>query len=396
MIACVLVPYFAAAVERQANPVLATKPLVIVDEADRVWAISREAAQAGVRPGMPLRQARTLCPPAALLPANPSQYQAISTDLIDLFTRFSERVEPDRSQTLASLVYVGLTPVNLRDQVEVVTELSQTIRTNTGLEPAIGLTGGKFPAFIAARAIGHNRYLCVTPGQEATFLAPFPVASLPLEAVLARRFRLLGLETLGQLAQLPVGAVLTQFGPPGGQLHKLARGEDDRPVLPYPPPPAEMITRHLDGPVADRPMLAALCQLIAAELATRLEAQGQLARVISLNLELEDGTRWQTRRVLRQPAGSVERLGLNLNLFLEQAQINAGVEAVSVGLADLIPIQARQLELFAGAPQVDHAQRLDDLLPTLIARYGSRFYDVVLTNQPERLPEQRFELRARQ
>lgn len=395
MIACVLLPYFAAAVERRANTALLDKPLVILEKSQQVWAVSQEAAQAGVRPGMSLRQSRALCPQARPLPANPDRYQAAANELLDLLADVSERVEPEQNSQQATILYVGLEPLLPQDQIEVVQQIGHRLRHTIRLEGALGLTRGKFPAYLAARSIGKNRYLMITPGQEADFLAPFAIEYLPLEAELARRLRLLGLDTLGQFARLPVGAVLAQFGQEGGQLHKLARGEDERPVSPYPPPPTEVITRHLEGPVADRLVLEALCQLIAAQLAIRLAAQGRLARVISLTLELEDGGRWQAHHILRQPAGSAGRLGLNLSLLLQQARITCGVEAVTVGLADLIPVQARQVDLFANPTQLDTEQRLDELLPTLIARYGTRFHEVMLTNLWERLPEKRFELRER-
>ena len=395
MIACVLVPYFAAAIERRTNSSLTANPLVIIGESHQVWAVSQEAAQAGIRPGMSVRQSRALCPEATLLPAKPTHYQAVFHELLGIFSDYSDRIEPERNRQLAAILYVSLEQLLPRDRVEVVDQVGQTIRSNFRLETSIGLTSGKFPAYLAASTIGRNRYLCITPGQEANFLAPFSVEYLPLDMTLARRFRLLGLDTLGQFAKLPVGAVLTQFGHQGGQLHKLARGEDERPVSPYPPPPAKEITRHLDGSVSDRLVLDVLCQVIAIELATWLEAQGQMARVINLTLTLEDGRQWKDQRILRQPASSADRLGLNLSLLLERAQISCGVEAVTVGLADLIPTRASQLELFVNQAQIEHEQRLNQLLPTLINRYGSRFYDVMLTNQLERLPERRFELRER-
>lgn len=395
MIACVLLPYFAAAVERRANTALLDKPLIILEKSQQVWAVSQEAAQAGVRPGMSLRQSQALCSEVRPLSANPDRYQAAANELLDLLADVSERVEPEQNSQQATILYAELEALLPPDQIEVVQQIGHRLRHTIRLEGALGLTGGKFPAYLAARSIGKNRYLMITPGQEADFLAPFAIEYLPLEAELARRLRLLGLDTLGQFARLPVGAVLAQFGQQGGQLHKLARGEDERPVSPYPPPPTEVITRYLEGAVADRLVLEALCQLIAVELAIRLTAQGRLARVISLALELEDGGRWQAQHILRQPAGSADRLSLNLSLLLQQVRITCGVEAVSVGLADLIPVRARQLDLFANPAQLDTEQRLDELLPTLIARYGTCFHEVMLTNLWERLPEKRFELRER-
>ena len=58
MIACVSIPYFAAAVERRAAADLAAVPLAIGGrpwEARPIFAFSQEVAKLGVRAGMTLR-----------------------------------------------------------------------------------------------------------------------------------------------------------------------------------------------------------------------------------------------------------------------------------------------------------------------------------------------------
>ncbi len=72
MIACLFMPYLAAALERQADPALAAQPLII-SQASQVWAVSAAAARDGVKPGLSLRQAQTRCPQARLIPANPAR-----------------------------------------------------------------------------------------------------------------------------------------------------------------------------------------------------------------------------------------------------------------------------------------------------------------------------------
>jgi len=54
-----------------------------------------------------------------------------------------------------------------------------------------------------------------------------------------------------------------QFGKYGRWLHQLARGQDNRPVLPHRPPPVEQTTRQLDGPVDDRTVLVAVGRALA-------------------------------------------------------------------------------------------------------------------------------------
>ena len=60
-IACVRIPCFTVAIERRANPQLEEQPLVVYDRGG-VLDASPEAA--GVRRGLPLRQAKALCPSA--------------------------------------------------------------------------------------------------------------------------------------------------------------------------------------------------------------------------------------------------------------------------------------------------------------------------------------------
>jgi nucleotidyltransferase/DNA polymerase involved in DNA repair len=107
MIACLVIPYFAAAVERGANPALAAAPLIMgapPQAPKRVLAVSREAAQLGIKPGMSWRQARALYPQGRFIPANPDQYQRIIRDLSSLLASFTPKVEPDGGR-LAAIIY---------------------------------------------------------------------------------------------------------------------------------------------------------------------------------------------------------------------------------------------------------------------------------------------------
>ncbi|MEW5961768.1 MAG: hypothetical protein AB1801_28955 [Chloroflexota bacterium] len=79
MIACVTIPYFASTVMRRLNTELRSPPLILGEPPrapERVYAVSPEAAEVGVKPGMALRQAQLLCPQGQVVPAQPGQEQA--------------------------------------------------------------------------------------------------------------------------------------------------------------------------------------------------------------------------------------------------------------------------------------------------------------------------------
>src|SRR4030042_139134 len=97
-IACILIPHFPAAVERQRDPALRDRPVVVGETPDQRKAVlgcSSEAEAQGVRVGMPLRQALALCREAVFLPPHPSLYRDVFESVLAVLETFSPEVEED-------------------------------------------------------------------------------------------------------------------------------------------------------------------------------------------------------------------------------------------------------------------------------------------------------------
>jgi nucleotidyltransferase/DNA polymerase involved in DNA repair len=222
MIVCVVVPFFAAGVERLLQPALAAIPLVISEPAQapqRVYAVSDEAACEGIKPGMPLRQAQLLCPQAQIIPAQLSKYQRIYDDLLAVLAHFTHRIEPDSGRP-AAISYLDLGQLAKTEPAALAQQIGRRIRDQVGLVPSLGLASCRFPAYVAALSTTPGKARLAPPGREAAFLAQRPLDLLPLDEETSRRCQLLGLRTLGQFAALPAGAVLNQFGSYGRWLHR--------------------------------------------------------------------------------------------------------------------------------------------------------------------------------
>jgi len=317
-----------------------------------------------------------------------------------LATRYSSlatRISPLAIRHSPLVLYLDLNDLSWTAAVATVQRIGQAVRearnpdSGPPLTPAIGLARGKFTARVAAAVVEPNEALLIAPGHEAAFLAPFPVDLLPMDEETARRLRLLGIRTLGQLAVLPAGAVLTQLGKEGRLLHRLAQGRDDRPVLPYRPRAVERVARQFDAPVADGTILEAVLQTMAEELAAHLEAGGHMGRTLTLILHLEDGTTCEERRILRRPTAGAKHIAQTLCHLLTWIRVPCGVVELEVTLADLVPATGQQLDLFVH--QVGQEHRLREVLKDLVARYGADcFYRITLTDREARLPEHRFQL----
>jgi DNA polymerase-4 len=393
MIGCVYFPHLAAAIEQRDDPSLDGTPLIIVESTGgsaRVLATCGEAAGLGVQPGMVLRQARLACPQARLIPADLPRYRHTFDQLLEALTAFSSRVEPG-GMLPAAAAWLDLGHLREDETGEMARSLGRATRQATGVSPALGLAGGKFPAYAAAASTEPGRARIVPLNRQAEFLAPFLVSTLPLDAETARRLELFGIHTLGQLAALPAGAVAAQFGAQGRLLHQLAQGHDDRPVLSYRPLAAESAARCFEEPLADRAALEAVARELAGELAARLRTNGLGGRELRLALELEDGTAHQECLVLRRPTGDAGRLGRVASELLGQAHLTCAVSTLEVTMTGLVPTVGEQLDLFVH--QSGQESRLRAGLGDLVARHGATcFYQVALLDQSAPLPERRFRL----
>src|SRR3954469_8320173 len=90
-------PAFCTSLEGLVAPALRTRPVAVAPPgADRatIIALSAEARLAGVLQGMPVRQARKICPDLVLLPPNPVLYARASRALHEIFRMYAPAIEP--------------------------------------------------------------------------------------------------------------------------------------------------------------------------------------------------------------------------------------------------------------------------------------------------------------
>lgn len=307
------------------------------------------------------------------------------TRLLPVLADFTPAVEP-----AGAVIFLDLGRLAADRPANLLTQLQQAVSPHLPQPPGLGLAVGKFPAQIAAASLGPGRGLVIAPGCEADFLRPLPIGLLPLEAELARQFQLLGLTTLGLLADLPGGAVLSRFGRRGRWLQQLARGQDNRPVRLLQTPLSETTTQPFDPPLINYLALESAAREMLALLTRRLRAAYRVCHTVQVSLVLADGVLLDEAVSLRQPAQTVEPLWLTVQARLARLDFRPGVSDLSLSLTDFAPAVGQQPALF-GSPS---ATPLDAHLPELVNRFGpERFYTVELTAPTAYLPEQRFRLR---
>lgn len=152
-IACVVLTNFAVRLERRDRPELRRLPLVIggaPGERRAVFDCSPEAARAGVRPGMALRQALAHCRDAVFIDPRPALYAETFTAILTALGRFSPRIQPVEPGCV--LLDLNGTDRLWPDEHDLGRDLIEAVRAVCRLTPAIGIADGVFAARAAAHA----------------------------------------------------------------------------------------------------------------------------------------------------------------------------------------------------------------------------------------------------
>lgn len=194
----------------------------------------------------------------------------------------------------------------------------------------------------------------LAPAAVAAFLAPLPVAALGLDEDLVLRLAQVGLDTLGRVAALPRGSLGDYLSAAALAIEALARGEDDRPLVPARPPLVVEARRALDFALTDRAQLDALIVRLLARPLADLARRGLGATRVRLTLGRERGKALAVAVPLLTPTTDPRAVLGPLRAALprfedgadDEATEPCGVTAVAVALIAPRPLVARQLSIF--------------------------------------------------
>jgi DNA polymerase-4 len=300
-----------------------------------------------------------------LLPVDFPAYRGASAQIFALARALTPLVEPLSLDE--AYLDVSATP---GEPEEMAVRLRDQILETTGLDASFGVATCKTVAKIASDLRKPRGFVVVRPGEEAEFLRPLPLRTLPgLGPATADALAGLGLRTLGELARHPAALLERRLGRAAAiSLTQRAQGIDSSPVTP--PSVAKSISREetFGHDVAGSEQLRERVRHLSADVARRLRAAGLTARTVSLKLRLADFTTLTRQRPLEGGSDSDAEITAGaLALLAATHKAGQAVRLLGVGVHHLE--DAAQLDLFS-APADDRARRLDATLDALRRRFG--------------------------
>ena len=342
-LACLYVPDFPLAALLRAQPELRGERVAVADGPGAramVLAVSPAAGRGGVRPGLSAAQALAIDAGLVVRPASPDMMRAAQAALCDAAESFSPRME-DAGDGVAYLDLAGLG--SLYDSESQLANALAQRAVALGLDPQVGVSGSKITAYLAARHGGG--VTVVPPGEEASLLAPVPMALLEPSPALSATLQRWGIRCLGDLAALPASAVGTRLGPEGVLLVRRARGEDERPLVPRPPALSFEESCDLEYGIDTLEPFLFVLRGVLDRLTARLAVRGLLCGDLRVSLRLATCGRDERTVTVAAPSNDVKALLALVRLHLEAHPPAAAIEALRVGA---VPerLRAAQLDLF--------------------------------------------------
>ncbi|MBI4608160.1 MAG: DNA polymerase IV [Candidatus Rokubacteria bacterium] len=360
---------FYASVEQRDRPELRGKPVIVgADPRGRgvVSAASYEARRFGVHSAMPISRAARLCPQAVFLAVDMEKYARVSKEIMAILAEYSPLIEP-LSLDEAFLDVTGSERLS-GPPLELARTIKRRIREEVGLTASAGVAPNKFLAKLASDLEKPDGLVEVRPGEEATFLHPLPVERLwGVGRVTAAALRRMGIETIGQLARVPVGVLERRFGKTGSHLHELAWGRDDRPVEPWAPPKSMGAEETFPNDHRDVGRLELTLRAQAERVARELRDDGYSGRTVTLKLRFRD-FRTLTRSHTGEPTQDGLEIYCRARSLLGRVPLTQPVRLIGLSVSGLAARDSGQLDLFA-EPAARRA-RLAGAVDTLARRFG--------------------------
>jgi protein ImuB len=367
-IACLSLPLFPLAARLRSEPELTREALVIVEgngNAARVVAATRLARNAGIRPGATLPQARALCPKLVARPRDEECERAAQEALLEVAEAFSPRVE-DAGEGTAYLDVDGIERHFRGPNPEL--DLGRALVSTAeaaGLPARVGIASSKLAAQVAAGL--PDSPVIVPPGEEASFLAPLPLARLAPEVDLASTLDRWGVRSIGDFARLPRSRVASRLGTTGRELHTTARGIDPRPLIPREPPPAFHEGMSLEWPLVSLEPFLFVGRAALDRLCQRLEARGLACVRLDLELRLEPDGHQMRSIDLPAPTRDAKTLLTLVRLDLEARPPGAPVAGFTFVAH---PDRPREAQLSLYGPPALSPDKLATTLARLFALLG--------------------------
>jgi DNA polymerase-4 len=280
---------FYATVEKRDNPELADKPVIIGGGKRGVVSAACYISRTfGVRSAMPMFKALALCPSATVIRPDMAKYVRVGREVRHAMQALTPLVEP-LSIDEAFLDLAGTQRVHGMIPAKVLARFARQVERDIGITVSVGLSCNKFLAKIASDLDKPRGFAALDQDEARELLAAKPVGFIfgvgpaTQERLIQRGFR-----TIADLQRADEIELMKQFSVEGRRLWRLARGIDDRAVVPDRGAKTISSETTFETDIRDFATLERLLWRLSEKVSARLKAGDLAGSTITLKLKTAD------------------------------------------------------------------------------------------------------------
>jgi DNA polymerase-4 len=280
---------FYATVEKRDNPELADKPVIIGGGKRGVVAAACYISRTfGVRSAMPMFKALALCPAATVIRPDMAKYVRVGREVRRAMQALTPLVEP-LSIDEAFLDLEGTQRVHGMIPAKVLARFARDIERDIGITVSVGLSCNKFLAKVASDLDKPRGFASLDQEEARVMLADKPVGFIfGVGPATQERLVQHGYRTIADLQRAEENHLIKQFGAEGRRLWRLARGHDDRRVVPDRGAKTISSETTFDNDIRDFATLEKTLWWLSERVSARLKGSELAGSTITLKLKTAD------------------------------------------------------------------------------------------------------------
>ena len=319
--------------------------------------------------------AKKKCPDLLLVPAHHEKYKAVCERINAIYEGYTDLVE--RFSIDESFLDVTGSRHLFGSGKEIADELRRRIREEIGVTVSVGVSFNKTFAKMGSDYKKPDATTVISRENYKGLLWPLPIGELLFVGKSgASILKDHGILTIGDLAQADPASISSFFGKTGTHLQQAARGEDLSPVLPtgYEEQP-KSISQNVtfDHDLTDPAEILAGLTLISDQVGTRLRRKKLFASVVQIQIKDTSLKVINRQKQLAQYTCNTRLIrDTAVRLLRENWPEGMPIRMLSVGVTGLSLDGSQQLDLFMDTAKAEKAQRLDEAVDSIRAKYGKQ------------------------
>ena len=280
---------FYATVEKRDNPELADKPVIIGGGKRGVVSAACYISRTfGVRSAMPMFKALALCPQAAVIRPDMAKYVRVGREVRRAMQALTPLVEP-LSIDEAFLDLGGTQRVHGMIPAKVLARFAREVERDIGITVSVGLSCNKFLAKIASDMDKPRGFAALDQTEARAMLADKPVGFIfGVGPATQERLSQRGFRTIADLQRADETELMKQFSTEGRRLWRLARGIDDRRVVPDRGAKTISSETTFEADIRDFASLERTLWRLSEKVSSRLKSGELAGSTITLKLKTAD------------------------------------------------------------------------------------------------------------